>query len=116
VKGKGKADSIPSLQGDALCKPSLQIDHALKCDPFYLMLGEDFSDDDQQSLIAFSSLLAEDDQSKEESYRRRFKLKSPIEQMGFLSVLPQVFGASCRCSHGHLGETFCVYASVGNHS
>lgn len=57
------------------------------------MLGEDFSDADQQSRIALSSLLAEDDQSKEkESCSRRFKLKSLIQVMGlsFLLVLLHV--------------------------
>jgi len=96
-----------------LCRPSFQIDHPLRCDPFDLMLGEDFFDDDLQSPTSLSSLLAEDDQSKEqESYWRRFELESPLDAMGLsgLLVLPQAFGAI------YLGETFCSYVSVGNHS
>lgn len=76
------------------------------------MLGEDFLDDDPQSPTSLSSLLAEDDQSKEETYWRRFELETPLDAMGLsgLLVLPQAFGAI------YLGETFCSYVSVGNHS
>lgn len=78
-----------------LCRPSFQIDNPLRCDPFDLMFGEDFFDNDPQSPTSLSSLLAEDDQSKEkESYWRRFELETPLDAMGLsgLLVLPQAFG------------------------
>lgn len=110
--GQGGSHSL-AFRVMRLCRPSFQIDHPLRCDPFDLMLGEDFFDDDLQSPTALSSLLAEDDQSKErDTYWRRFELESPLDAMGLsgLLVLPQAFGAI------YLGEIFCSYVSVGNHS
>lgn len=93
-----------------LCKPSFQVDLPLRVDPVDLMIGEDFLDD-AQSANDLSSILAKD-HTREEGYWKRFELENPSDAMGVsgLLVLPQTFGSI------YLGETFCSYISVGNHT
>eukprot|EP00252_Welwitschia_mirabilis_P004315 TRINITY_DN14634_c0_g1_i2.p1 TRINITY_DN14634_c0_g1~~TRINITY_DN14634_c0_g1_i2.p1 ORF type:complete len:439 (-),score=59.29 TRINITY_DN14634_c0_g1_i2:227-1543(-) len=95
-----------------LCRPSFHVDYPLLYDPLDLMLGEDFLDNHNdrehlQSLLRYSMK-----DKDEETYWRRFELQAPLDASGFsgLLVLPQAFGAI------YLGETFCSYISVANHS
>lgn len=93
-----------------LCKPSFQVDLSLRVDPLDLMVGEDFWDD-PQSAHQLASVVSKD-HAREEGYWRRFELEDPSDAMGLsgLLVLPQTFGSI------YLGETFCSYISVGNHT
>ncbi|XP_057843106.1 uncharacterized protein LOC131052440 isoform X2 [Cryptomeria japonica] len=109
--GQGASHSL-AFRVMRLCRPSFQIDHPLVCDPLDLMLGEDFLDNESATPTSLSNLIVEDQSKEKESFWRRFELETPMDAMGLsgLLVLPQAFGAI------YLGETFCSYISVGNHS
>jgi len=88
-----------------LCRPALQVDLGLKFDPMDLIQGEDAYDNEgHQSSIEAREM--------EGAYWRRSELEKPIDALGLsgLLVLPQTFGSI------YLGESFCSYISVGNHT
>ncbi|KAH9325448.1 hypothetical protein KI387_005626, partial [Taxus chinensis] len=109
--GQGLSHSL-AFRVMRLCRPSFQIDHPLTCDPLDLMLSEDFLDNVSATPSSLPALIVEDQSKEKESFWRRFELETPMDAMGLsgLLVLPQAFGAI------YLGETFCSYISVGNHS
>lgn len=88
-----------------LCRPALQVDLGLRFDPMDLIQGEDLYDGEELQ----ASIEARD---KEGPHWRRSELEKPIDALGLpgLLVLPQTFGSI------YLGESFCSYISVGNHS
>ncbi|KAH7306725.1 hypothetical protein KP509_22G026700 [Ceratopteris richardii] len=95
-----------------LCRPAFQVDLPMRVDPVDLITGEDFLQH-QPSAVQLSSLLSSPAfNAREEGYWRRFELEDPMDGMGIsgLLVLPQSFGSI------FLGETFCSYISVANHT
>lgn len=95
-----------------LCRPAFQVDLPMRVDPLDLMIGEDFLEH-PASALQFSSLLSSPAfTAKEDGYWRRFELEDLSDAMGLtgLLVLPQAFGSI------YLGETFCSYISVANHT
>ncbi|KAG0613204.1 hypothetical protein M758_6G085200 [Ceratodon purpureus] len=88
-----------------LCRPALQVDLGLRFDPMDLIQGEDLHDGEELQ----ASIEARE---KEGPYWRRSELEKPIDALGLpgLLVLPQTFGSI------YLGESFCSYISVGNHT
>lgn len=94
-----------------LCRPAFQVDLPMRVDAVDLIVGEDFLDD-AHSAQHLATLLSSAHNSREEGYWRRFELEEPSDAMGLsgLLVLPQAFGSI------YLGETFCSYISVANHT
>ncbi|CAM6096380.1 unnamed protein product [Calypogeia fissa] len=88
-----------------LCRPAMHVDIGLRLDPVDLMCGED----DVQKIVEAPDV--EETQEKT-SFWRRSELQEPVDALGLsgLLVLPQTFGSI------YLGETFCSYISVGNHT
>ncbi|BBN02599.1 trafficking protein particle complex subunit 13 [Marchantia polymorpha subsp. ruderalis] len=89
-----------------LCRPALQVDLGLRVDPVDLICGED----DVQKLVENHGDV--EDSKDKTSFYRRAELEDPIDALGLsgILVLPQTFGSI------YLGETFCSYISVGNHT
>ncbi|KAL3677934.1 hypothetical protein R1sor_020890 [Riccia sorocarpa] len=88
-----------------LCRPSLHVDLGLRVDPIDLICGED----DVEKLVENSDV---EDVREKTSFYKRAELEEPVDALGLsgILVLPQTFGSI------YLGETFCSYISVGNHT
>eukprot|EP00271_Cylindrocystis_brebissonii_P015586 TRINITY_DN38520_c0_g1_i1.p1 TRINITY_DN38520_c0_g1~~TRINITY_DN38520_c0_g1_i1.p1 ORF type:complete len:454 (-),score=82.78 TRINITY_DN38520_c0_g1_i1:56-1417(-) len=88
-----------------LCRPALQVDLPLKYDPEDIWYGEDEEDIPPRDRSSEGS-------AAEDLFLARAELSQPLDAFGLtgMMVLPQAFGSI------YLGETFCSYISVGNHT
>eukprot|EP00850_Spirogloea_muscicola_P016306 SM000131S26736 [mRNA] locus=s131:235600:240083:- [translate_table: standard] len=103
-----------------LCRPALQVDLPLCCDPRDLCAGEDDDDDDDgggglgssSRALAGGAAVIGGGGGGGGVFARRYELREPVEALGLggMLVLPQAFGSI------YLGETFCSYISIGNHA
>eukprot|EP00249_Psilotum_nudum_P015749 c25502_g1_i4 orf=461-1648(-) len=110
MSGSGAAVHSLAFRVMRLCRPSFQVDLPLRVDPVDFIVGEDFFDGGQSA--ADLSVVLSQERGGDEGFWRRFELEDPCDAVGLsgLLVLPQTFGSI------YLGETFCSYISVGNHT
>ncbi|CAM6041022.1 unnamed protein product [Sphagnum compactum] len=104
--GQGGGGHSLAFRVMRLCRPALQVDLGLRFDPADLVQGEDSYEEDHGLLSGL------DVREREGVYWKRTELERPIDALGLsgLLVLPQSFGSI------YLGESFCSYISVGNHT
>ncbi|EFJ37353.1 hypothetical protein SELMODRAFT_76214 [Selaginella moellendorffii] len=104
TSGAGAAGHSLAFRVMRLCRPSCQVDHPLLVDPSDVCNGEDS--------VNFKELLPGLVNGNDPGFWKRFELQEPMDAMGLSGqlVLPQTFGSI------YLGETFCSYISVGNHT
>ncbi|KAJ7548624.1 hypothetical protein O6H91_07G019900 [Diphasiastrum complanatum] len=101
-----------------LCRPACHVDLPLLVDPMDLSLGQDWIDTGTQSKLLDMPEHEHDhgdplrSGQEADNWARRFELRDTVDALGLsgLLLLPQTFGSI------YLGETFCSYISVGNHT